>query len=74
MDQEDSESTVTSIEENTENFCDNPTRDILADGIISLFKSTADQLQDRVRTTRFVVDISISVMYDDNFPALLKTT
>lgn len=48
----DSESTVTSLEENTENFCDNPTRDILADGIIGLFKSTADQLQERVRTTR----------------------
>lgn len=48
----DSDSTVTSIEENTENFCDNPTRDILADGIISVFKSTADQLQENVRTTR----------------------
>lgn len=52
MDQ-DSESTVTSLEENTENFCDNPTRDILADGIICLFRNVADQLQERVRTTRY---------------------
>lgn len=48
----DSDSTVTSIEEHTENLCDNPTRDILADGVISVFKATADQLQESVRTTR----------------------
>ena len=52
MDQ-DSESTVTSLDENTENLCDNPTRDTLADGLISLFKPVVDQLDERVRTTRF---------------------
>ena len=53
MAQHDSESTVTSLEEeNTENFCDNPTRDILADGILCLFKFTVDQLQEHVRKTR----------------------
>lgn len=50
----DSESTVTSLDENTENFCDNPTRDTLADGIICLFISTVDQLQERVKCTRIV--------------------
>lgn len=52
MDLADSESTVTSLDENTENFCDNPTRDTLADGIICLFISTVDQLQERVKATR----------------------
>lgn len=51
MDQ-DSESTVTSIDENTENLCENPARDTLADGLINLFKPIVDQLDDRVRTTR----------------------
>lgn len=50
----DSDSTVTSQEgeENTDMFCDNPTRDILADGIIGVFKSSADLLQDRVQRVR----------------------
>lgn len=51
MDQ-DSESPTTSMEENTENFCDNPTRDTLADGLIGLFKPAVDQLDDRIRATR----------------------
>lgn len=52
MDQ-DSESTVTSLDENTENLCDNPTRDTLAEGIISLFQPIVDQLDERVRSTRY---------------------
>lgn len=51
MDQ-DSESPTTSMDENTENFCDNPTRDTLADGLIGLFKPAVDQLDDRIRATR----------------------
>lgn len=51
MDQ-DSESTVTSLDENTENLCDNPTRDTLAEGIVSLFQPIVDQLDERVRSTR----------------------
>lgn len=47
----DSESTATD-DGNTENFCDNPTRDILADGIISMFRPCVDQLQERVKATR----------------------
>ncbi|EFA06233.1 SNAPIN protein homolog [Tribolium castaneum] len=48
----DSESTGTSIDENTENFCDNPTRDTLAEGLMGLIKPTVDQLDERVRATR----------------------
>ncbi|GLV36356.1 SNAP associated protein [Carabus blaptoides fortunei] len=48
----DTESTATSIDENTENFCDNPTRDTLAEGLMGLIKPTVDQLDERVRATR----------------------
>ncbi|XP_019877730.1 SNAPIN protein homolog [Aethina tumida] len=48
----DSESTATSIDENTENFCENPTRDTLAEGLMGLIKPTVDQLDERVRATR----------------------
>jgi CII-binding regulator of phage lambda lysogenization HflD len=40
------------IVENTENFCDNPTRDTLAEGLMGLIKPTVDQLDERVRATR----------------------
>lgn len=50
--EKDSDSTVTSIDENTENLCDNPTRDTLAEGIVSLFQPIIDQLDERVRSTR----------------------
>lgn len=46
------ESTATSLEDNTENFCDNPTRDTLAEGLMGLIKPTVDQLDERVRATR----------------------
>ncbi|XP_041984711.1 SNAPIN protein homolog [Aricia agestis] len=49
---DDTESTTTSADENTGNLCDNPTRDTLAEGLISLLKPTVDQLDDRVRATR----------------------
>ena len=54
MDQ-DSESTATSLDENTENFCDNPTRDTLAEGLMGLFKPAVDQLDERVRATRYLL-------------------
>lgn len=51
--QEDSESTVTSFEdENTENFCENPTRDTLAEGLVGLFKPAIDVLEERVSATQ----------------------
>lgn len=48
----DSDSTVTSLDENTENFCNNPTRDILAEGIINLFKPSVEKLDERITATR----------------------
>lgn len=48
----DSESTATSVDENTENFCDNPTRDALAEGLMGLIKPTVDQLDERVKSVR----------------------
>lgn len=50
--EEDSHSSTTSVDENTENFCNNPTRDTLAEGLMGLIKPTVDQLDERVRTTR----------------------
>lgn len=53
MEQEDSESPTTSMdEENTENFCEHPTRDTIAEGLLGLFKPAVDQLDERVRATR----------------------
>lgn len=48
----DSESTATSIDDNTENYCENPTRDTLAEGLMGLIKPTIDNLDDRVKATR----------------------
>lgn len=48
----DSESTTTSIDDKTEDFCENPTRDTLAEGLMCLLKPTIDQLDERVRATR----------------------
>lgn len=53
MDIKDSDSTVTSLDdENTEHFCTNPTRDILAEGILSIFKPAVEKLDERVQATR----------------------
>nr|CAI5845480.1 unnamed protein product [Callosobruchus analis] len=48
----DSESTATSIDESTENLCDNPTRDTLAEGLMGLIKPTVDLLDEKVKATR----------------------
>lgn len=48
----DTASTTTSIDDKTEDFCENPTRDILAEGLMCLLKPTIDQLDERVRATR----------------------
>ncbi|XP_061387071.1 SNAPIN protein homolog [Musca vetustissima] len=48
----DSDSTVTSLDENTENFCSNQTRDILAEGILNLFKPVVEKLDERIQATR----------------------
>ena len=48
----DTESTTTSVDDKTEDFCENPTRDTLAEGLMCLLKPTIDQLDERVRATR----------------------
>ncbi|XP_063218382.1 SNAPIN protein homolog [Bacillus rossius redtenbacheri] len=48
----DTESTTTSIDDKTEDFGENPTRDTLAEGLMCLLKPTIDQLDDRVRAVR----------------------
>lgn len=48
----DTGSTNTSIDDKTDDFCENPTRDSIAEGLMSLLKPTIDQLDERVRTTR----------------------
>lgn len=58
MEDSTADSPTTSLEdENTENFCDNPTRDSLAEGLLGLFKPVVDQLDERVRVTRFVYSL-----------------
>ncbi|XP_034251552.1 SNAPIN protein homolog [Thrips palmi] len=52
MEQRDDASTNTSIDDKTEDFGDNPTRDTLADGLLGLLRPTVEQLDDRVKATR----------------------
>lgn len=49
---EDTESTATSIDENTENSCDNPIRDTLAEGLMGLLKPTTVILQENLHAVR----------------------
>jgi hypothetical protein len=48
----DSNSTATSIEDKTDDFADNPTRDTLSEGLMCMIKPTIDTLDERVRDTR----------------------
>lgn len=45
-------SSNTSLDDKTDDFGENPTRDILAEGLMSILKPTLDQLDDRVKTVR----------------------
>ncbi|KAF6199523.1 hypothetical protein GE061_007549 [Apolygus lucorum] len=45
-------STNTSLEDKTDDFCNNPTRDSLAEGLMSIVKPAIDQLDDRIKATR----------------------
>lgn len=55
-------STNTSVDDKTEDFCENPTRDTLAEGLMCLLKPTIDQLDERVRATRQVLIFLFCVM------------
>ncbi|XP_055614404.1 SNAPIN protein homolog [Uranotaenia lowii] len=60
MNEDRSDSSVTSIEDdddeeqtdNTENLCENPTRDILTEGFFRLFKPVIDDLDQNIRGAR----------------------
>ncbi|XP_058825539.1 SNAPIN protein homolog [Topomyia yanbarensis] len=59
MNEDRSDSSVTSIEDddeertdNTENLCENPTRDILTEGFFRLFKPVIDDLDSNIRSAR----------------------
>lgn len=51
----DTASDNTSIDDKIDDFCENPTRDALTEGLMSLLKPTVDQLDDRIRATRQVM-------------------
>lgn len=48
----DTASDNTSIDDKIDDFCENPTRDALTEGLMSLLKPTIDQLDERTRATR----------------------
>ncbi|XP_012288277.1 SNAPIN protein homolog [Orussus abietinus] len=48
----DTASDNTSVDDKTEDFCENPTRDALTEGLMGLLKPTIDQLDERIRATR----------------------
>ncbi|CAD1473430.1 unnamed protein product [Heterotrigona itama] len=48
----DTASDNTSIDDKIDDFCENPTRDALTEGLMSLLKPTVDQLDERIRATR----------------------
>lgn len=48
----DTASDNTSIDDKIDDFCENPTRDALTEGLMSLLKPTVDQLDERIRSTR----------------------
>lgn len=49
----DTASDNTSIDDKIDDFCENPTRDALTEGLMSLLKPTVDQLDERIRATRY---------------------
>lgn len=54
----DTASDNTSIDDKIDDFCENPTRDALTEGLMSLLKPTVDQLDERIRATRYVTFFS----------------
>lgn len=48
----DTLSTNTSAEDKTEDFCENPTQDTIAEGLLGLIKPTVDLLDERFEATR----------------------
>ena len=51
---EDANSTCTSVDDRTEEFGDNPTRDTLTEGLVALLRPTVDSLQNSIKNTKYV--------------------
>jgi len=64
-------STNTSVDDKTEDFCENPIRDTLAEGLMCLLKPTIDLLDERVRATR-VSQLELKQQIDDLSEELKK--
>ncbi|XP_052865625.1 SNAPIN protein homolog [Anopheles cruzii] len=69
MAEEHSDSSLTSIDDeertdNTENLCENPTRDILTEGFFRLFKPVIDDLDNKIRDTSTTQNELRSVLDD----------
>lgn len=47
-----SSASVNSLEDKTEDFCENPTRDSLTEGLMYIIKSGTDQLDEKVAKLR----------------------
>lgn len=45
-------SSVTSIDDNTENFVENPTRELLAEGFLGFFSPIVENLDSKVKQTQ----------------------
>ncbi|KAJ8683971.1 hypothetical protein QAD02_019763 [Eretmocerus hayati] len=67
----DTASDNTSLDDKTEDYCENPTRDALTEGIMSLLKPTVDQLDERVRATR-ISQIELRQQIDSLTEELMK--
>lgn len=78
----DTASDNTSIDDKIDDFCENPTRDALTEGLMSLLKPTVDQLDERIRATRYVtffflnmycgIDVNIRHVIDIMFQSFSK--
>jgi SNARE-associated protein Snapin len=49
-----------STDDKTEDFCDNPTRDSLTEGLMNLLKPTVDSLQNSIRNTKYAFEKAIT--------------
>ncbi|XP_046738401.1 SNAPIN protein homolog [Diprion similis] len=67
----DTASDNTSIDDKTEDFCENPTRDALTEGLMGLLKPTVDQLDERIRATR-ISQIELKQQIESLTEELLK--
>lgn len=52
MENSSDNSSVTSIDDNTENFVENPTRELLAEGFLGFFTPIVENLDTKVKQTQ----------------------